>query len=501
MSLAQIVLTTNKSVSDVGDYVRKIGQGERGQILQVIVTNADGSAYDLDKKQIIFSENKDSGKFVVDDGKDINSGKFDVTDAKAGKFSYTLQEQVYTESGAAWFSIISNDGKVLDTTRTFRFDVIPSTTVRVNSDNYSSTLAALEAHYQSTIKNTDENAKNLINSLTDKINQAISNGQTDIANQLKDARNKLQQITNDVNNLKSSWNSDFNSRKQKFDELQNQYQSQINQIKQQADQQTKAIQDSAEKAKNDAIDEIKSQRDAAINQANVDFKNKIDALQVDYNSWKNNLATDLNKQLASIKTDITSKQDDVNNANKQIDYIKQELTTMSTQLDKMDFTKFVTGDQFKEAMSKKANGLKVKGLSGDYIMAPDATGNIDGTDKTNGIATFGALSVIGDVLNKTLQDGFKGLGSDRYTNDEIDQIVSTAVDKVKNDLTALLKDKANETELTSVNRTLQNGLARVSALENAGYLKYKKFTSAEDAQKWSLETGGIAIVQDDNVTE
>ena len=33
MSLEQIALTTNKSVSNVGDFVRKIGQGERGQVL------------------------------------------------------------------------------------------------------------------------------------------------------------------------------------------------------------------------------------------------------------------------------------------------------------------------------------------------------------------------------------------------------------------------------------------------------------------------------------
>ena len=46
MSLAQIVLTTNKTTSNVGDYVRKIGQGERGQVLPVVVTDANGEAYD-----------------------------------------------------------------------------------------------------------------------------------------------------------------------------------------------------------------------------------------------------------------------------------------------------------------------------------------------------------------------------------------------------------------------------------------------------------------------
>lgn len=47
MSLAQIVLTTNKTTSNVGDYVRKIGQGEKGQVLPVIVVDATGTPYDI----------------------------------------------------------------------------------------------------------------------------------------------------------------------------------------------------------------------------------------------------------------------------------------------------------------------------------------------------------------------------------------------------------------------------------------------------------------------
>lgn len=85
MSLGQITLTTNKTVSNVGDYVRKIGQDERGQVLPVIVVDATGTPYDLSDKNS-FSESKDSGKYVVDDGKDSRSGKFTLTDAKMVSF-------------------------------------------------------------------------------------------------------------------------------------------------------------------------------------------------------------------------------------------------------------------------------------------------------------------------------------------------------------------------------------------------------------------------------
>lgn len=47
MSLSKIILGTNKSVSNVGDFIRKIGQEERGQTLPVVITDANGANYDL----------------------------------------------------------------------------------------------------------------------------------------------------------------------------------------------------------------------------------------------------------------------------------------------------------------------------------------------------------------------------------------------------------------------------------------------------------------------
>ena len=392
MSLAQIVLTTNKTTSNVGDYIRKIGQGERGQILPVIVVDATGTPYDLSDKKIVFSESKDSGKYVVDDGKASTSGKFTLTDPQNGKFSYALQDQVYPESGTAWFDIVSADGTVLDTTVSFRFVVIPSATLHVNDDNYSSTLDALQAHYQGVIKNTETQTQNLINSLTDKINQAISNGQRDVANELTDMRNQLQALHNQENGLIQSWTNDFNARKADFDklkadwqaqsktisdsyaskiaEINSQTQSQHDQIQAKADQQLQANQsasdaelakiksdaqaqhDQIEKAKNDAIAEITAQRDATINQANADFKAKIYALQTDYDAWKSTTLADFTKQLADIKTNISNDQSTLKDFDQQLDYTKQELADMAKQLDSLDLTKFVTGDQFKDAAAE-----------------------------------------------------------------------------------------------------------------------------------------------------
>ena len=546
MSLAQIVLTTNKTTSNVGDYVRKIGQGERGQVLPVVVTDANGAAYDLTNKSIVFSENKDSGKYVVDDGKASTSGKFTLTDPQNGKFSYALQDQVYPESGTAWFDIVSSDGTVLDTTVTFKFVVIPNATLHVDSDSYSSTLVALEAHYQGVIKNTETQTQNLINSLTDKINQAISNGQRDVANELTDMRNQLQALHNQENGLIQNWTNDFNARKADFDklkadwqaqsktisdsyaskiaEINSQTQSQHDQIQTAADQQLQANQsasdaelakiksdaqaqhDQIEKAKNDAIAEITSQRDAAINQANSDFKAKIDALQKDYDVWKSTTLADFTKQLADIKTNISNDQSTLKDFDQRLDYTKQELADMAKQLDSLDFTKFVTGDQFKDAMAKKASGLKVMGLGGEYVMAVDQSDqNINGLPNgVQGLADIGVLSGALQVLADAILD------KNHYTKDEVDKMVNDAKTTIMNTVNTKanasdLNNKADKTQIQSLSSQLEsykqenNNLKnentqlanRVQTLENKQFIAH---VASED--QVASQTAPIVIVDD-----
>lgn len=479
----------------MGDYVRKIGQDERGQVLPVIVVDATGTPYDLSDKKIVFSESKDSGKYVVDDGKDSRSGKFTLTDAKNGKFSYTLQEQVYPESGTAWFDIVSADGTVLDTTVSFRFVVIPAPTLHVNDDNYSSTLEALQAHYQGVIKNTETQTQNLINSLTDKIDQAISNGQKDVANELSDARAKLQQITTDANNLKNSWNAEFETEKQNFTDLQNQWKAQTAKINQDANSQIQAINDNAaqqlknnQSANDAAIKEVNGQRDAAINQANTNFQNELNKLQQDYNAWKAEKLADFTKSLQSLTDQINTDQADLTNFNKQLSDTKTELANMAKQLDSIDFARFVTGDQFKEAMSKKASGIKVRGLRGDYVMAVNANdSNIDATPSTQqaGLVDSGVLAAAVQALADAILD------KNHYTKQETDGIKQNILDN----LTNKTKDMATTQDVAA-------NAQRITALENAGFAKIKLdgFSTADDAKKWSADNNGIAMFADEPET-
>lgn len=433
MSLEQIALTTNKSTSNVGDFVRKIGQGERGQVLPVLVTDASGSPYDLTNKKLVFSETKDSRMYVVDDGQATDAGKFNPTDPKNGKFSYTLQEQVYLESGTAWFDIVSQDGTVLDTTNAFRFVVIPDPTVNVKNGNYSSTLSALQAHYQAVISKTETNTQQLIDSLNDQITQAISNGQKDVAAELSDAKAKLERITTDANNLKNDWNIELGKQKQSLIDLQNQWETQTAQINQNADNQIKSINENAsqqlkdnqaannaeiervEAAKNDAIKKINDQRDAAIAQASTNFQGEIIKLNQDYSAWKSEKLADFTKSLQNLTIQIETDQTNLTEFRKQLNDTKAEIEMLTKQLDSIDFAKNYFTKQ--EASDMKQN----------------------------------VLDTVGEQL----------------------------------------KNKAD-------NQSVIANQQRITALENAGYVKAKfdGFKSAEEARQWSEQNHGFSMFDD-----
>ena len=478
MTNDKLVLNISKINISPDSTRLKYSQDERGKQVDVTVIGSDGStAYDLTGKKIIFSEIKDGGKIIIDD--EISHFIRTADNDKIGKFTYVFVDQTYQQSGEAHFEF-TTDIEHVDTTINFNISIVNSAQLKPDNTSYVSSLIALEAHYKATIANTETQTQNLINSLTDKIDQAISNGQNDIANELSDARTKLQAIQDQENKLVASWTTELNTQKQNFANLESQwqeqsksisdsYQAKINEINTQAqsqhddiqavaDQQLQANQsasdaelakiksdaqaqhDQIEKAKNDAIAEITSQRDAAINQANADFKTKIDAFQKDYDVWKSSALADFTKQLADIKTNISNDQSTLSDFDKKLDYTKQELANMAKQLDSLDFTKFVTGDQFKEAMSKKASGIKVQGLGGDYIMAVDPSSSL--INAANGSGALADTGVIGAAL-QVVADAI--LDKNHYTKVEVDALMDSTQKKIQSAIDA----KANSSDLTS----------------------------------------------------
>ena len=472
MSIPTIVLNTGKNTSNISNDKITIRQSERGLVLTAVIKDKDSTNYDLSDKHVQFAENKDGQKIIVDENVQVDSAP--------GTIHYTLNSNVYSASGEAWFEIINSGNSVIDSTNNFNIVVIEDIQLNVSNDNYISSLNSLMAHIKYVSDTAQGQIDATIKSLSGQINQAISNGQRDVANELTDMRNQLQALHNQENGLIQSWTNDFNARKADFDklkadwqaqsktisdsyaskiaEINSQAQSQHDQIQTAADQQLQANQsasdaelakiksdaqaqhDQIEKAKNDAIAEITSQRDAAINQANADFKTKIDAFQKDYDVWKSSALADFTKQLADIKTNISNDQSTLSDFDKKLDYTKQELANMAKQLDSLDFTKFVTGDQFKEAMSKKASGIKVQGLGGDYIMAVDPSSSL--INAANGSGALADTGVIGAAL-QVVADAI--LGKNHYTKVEVDALMDSTQKKIQSAIDA----KANSSDLTS----------------------------------------------------
>ena len=488
MTNDKLVLNISKINISPDSTRLKYGQDERGKQVDLTVIDSDGTtAYDLTGKKIIFSEIKDGGKIIIDD--EMSHFIRTADNDKIGKFTYVFVDKTYQQSGEAHFEF-TTDIEHVDTTINFDISIVNSAQLKPDNTSYVSSLIALEAHYRATISNADAQTQNLINSLTDKINQAISNGQRDVANELTDMRNQLQALHNQENGLIQSWTNDFNARKANFDKLKADWQSQSksisddyaskkakiesdaqsqhNSIQAAADQQlknnqsandaelakveseTKAKLDEVEKAKNDAIAELTAQRDAQLKAAKDAYDKQRNNQQTDYESWKEAQIADFTKLVEPLKTEITTDRQDLKDISDQIAATKKEMVNLSNQLDSIDLTKFVTGNQFKEAMAKKASGLKVRGLRGDYVMAVDTTtSNIDGTPAGNSGSGLVDSTVLAGVI-QTISDAI--LGKNHYTKVEVDNLLKG----VKDQLQPLIEQKADATTLTD----RANALAR-----------------------------------------
>lgn len=435
MSLDLITLQTNKSISVVNNNTRVIRQSEKGLVLPVILVNTNGSPYDLTGKSLVFSENKESDKIVIDDGTGDAAGKFQITDAKNGKFNYTLQEQVYAASGTAWFEIKSGD-TVVDTTQNFKFKVLEEANINISNDDYVSSLKALQSHLEGTIQKAEASINETANKLTDTSDKAK-----------QDAVSAINQAKNTALTTLNNLNSQYNSYLAKYQKLEN---------------------------------DLKNQQTKIQNTADSQLASKLNKMQNDFNTWKSKTIADFNTSINSISKKLSDQHQDTADLKAYLDEIKEGIANAEKQFDKIDFTKYVTHDQFLEMKKTKASGLKVHGLGGDYIMAVNTTdSNIDATPGTSqsGLVDFSVLNGAIQVMANAILD------QNHYTKAE--------VDKMKQDVINEVNKKVNQTDFNN----LRN---RTTALENANYVKGKLtgFKSNAEAAQWAKNNHGIAYFED-----
>ena len=328
MSLAVIILPTNKTDSIISDRVRKIGQREKGLELEVIVTDANNEGYDLTDKIITFSENKVGGKIVSDSSKD----HIQVLNAKDGRFKYKLAEAVYAASGEAWFDISSKDGEVVDTTKSFDIDVIENAEIHINNDNYVSTLIDLETYYKAIIQRTDQQTAEMVDKYNSEVDQLLDGWKI-----------QSEQIDQDYKKQKESLASDAQAE----------------------------------------IAKIEKDKQAAIDAVNQSFKDKLNSIQTDYDNWKQTTATDFEERINKVSEELTT-------AEKNQADMKETIDSAMAAVDKIkgvDFTKYALKEDLEKFYDKatideklkNAGTLKQISVNGGTPVGPDEKGvaNID----------------------------------------------------------------------------------------------------------------------------
>lgn len=358
MAIPDLVLNTDKSTTDINNDKITVRQSERGLVLTATIKAKDGTNYDLTNKVVQFADSKDGQKLVLDQNVQIDS-------SKPGVVHYKLDKNVYAASGTAWFEIITNSGDVIDTTQNFYIDVIADAQLNVANDNYISSLNGLIAH----VKIAGDKATETINTM-------------------------LAQLTQDVNNKKNEADNIASQLTKKFDDRMNKLNADL------SDYQNKY-----NKLASDWATELKSISDKATNDINAKYAQKLVDLQNDYNAWKKKTVDDFNATVDPIKKSIEQNTTDVGNVTKQVQATIGQMNTLKSQFDKIDFTKFVTGEQIKNYYTKTDVDNLVKDLKAK-------------------IATAGAVKTVDGIQ----PDNKGNVQTDHYTKSQTDEKLSHKVE-------------------------------------------------------------------------
>lgn len=336
----------------MSDDTRVLRSTEKGLVLDVTILNEDDSPYDLTDKDVSFSEIKESDRVVADDGTGEQSGKFNMIDRTKGHFSYQMTHQCYTASGTCFFQIKQGD-TIVDTTQDFYFQVKVDPTVKPINDSYVSSLIAMENHLFGATQKT----QNTI----DQLSKTAS-----------DTQSRAKAVLDKIN-------SDFTDYSNKYNTLATSWQAQEKAINDAANKQLANLKTSNQADITAAVKSINDQRDAALKQLNDDKTKELAGIQSDYNSWKASTVKDFNDTAQTIKESISENDQKLTTVSKQVSDTVASMNFLKQQFDKVDFSKFVTGDTIKNYYTKEETDLRLaqagKVKTVDNIQ-PDSSGNI-----------------------------------------------------------------------------------------------------------------------------
>lgn len=372
MSLAPITLVTDKSTAVIDNAHRILRQGESGLSITVTVLNEDNAAYNLTGKNLVFCENKQNSKIIIDNGKGDNSGKFNRNsdnDTK-GVFTYVLQEDAYAASGRAWFEI--TDGTTVDSTKNFYFDVEKDADISISNNDYIGSLKALETAMAGAQSKITSDLADMEAQITKKIADAKAANDGKIIQALK---NLTGQTTVALSNV--------DEYTKKLATLQSQWDSELQSIKNKANTDT----DSAVKAINDR------------------YTNDFAKLKSDFAIWQTSTTQNYQKQVDGILAQVQKNGTEVADVQKQVNDTVAKMQDLTKQFGKIDFTQFIKpsdlGNYYtkKEVNDRLASAGKVKTVN---HTSPDGSGNI--TIPAGGVTSFNGEK--GDVTFKVVHDDY-----------------------------------------------------------------------------------------------
>lgn len=333
MSLAPITLTTDKSTAVIDNAHRCLRQDENGLSITVAVLNEDNTAYDLTGKSLVFCENKQNNKIIIDNGKGDNSGKFNRNsdDDTKGVFTYVLQEDAYAASGKAWFEI--TDGTTVDSTKNFYFDVEKDADISISNNDYIGSLKALET---------------AMAGAQSKITSDLADMEAQITKKIADAKAandwKIIQVLKNLTGQTTVALSNVDEYTKKLATLQSQWDSELQSIKNKANTDT----DSAVKAINDR------------------YTNDFAKLKSDFTNWQNSTTKNYQKQVDDILALIQKDGTEVTDLQKQISDTAAEIQSLNKPLSKIDFTLYARENEV-NALRNTLNWKTVDRVNADTI--------------------------------------------------------------------------------------------------------------------------------------
>lgn len=299
------------------------------EVLEAYFLNHEGQPYNLENKTVTFMENKDGDKFVSDPNVQI-------VNATAGFVRYTLQSQVHSAPGIAWFEI-NDDSGLVDSTGNFNIRVENGLRATADNTTYIGALEKLKQQMEALIQQADGELKTELQRAEQQLNQELQSFRTqynslsaDFQNQFKTAQNARQQ---DYNNQKNAINTDWNTNK---GAIWDQWNNDKASIDKQAQDTIQAIKDNAKQV----LDKDQADWNAKQKQWDSTFSAIVKEWQVKTNSL-NATVQDLTNKFNTIIGQVSDLMDNKLPAmDSKTDAIQTKVNELRASLGQIDWTTF-----------------------------------------------------------------------------------------------------------------------------------------------------------------